>query len=96
LLGGKARGKSGLDKLLEGGKADSFEHLLFGYFIGTEVAGEKGEVAVAMRQGRGRVPGGKGGGLFGRSRSGSGHRFKVVESVGFASRGVKLVKRGWE
>jgi hypothetical protein len=49
LLGGKARGKSGLDKLLEGGKADSFEHLLFGYFIGTEVAGEKGEVAVIMR-----------------------------------------------
>jgi hypothetical protein len=49
LLGGKARGKSGLDKLLEGGKADNFEHLLFGYFIGTEVAGEKREVTVILR-----------------------------------------------
>jgi hypothetical protein len=48
LLGGKARGKSGLNKLLEGREADSFEHLLFGYFIGTEVAGEKGEVAVIL------------------------------------------------
>ena len=49
MFGGKARGKSGLDKFLEGGKTDSFEHLLFGYFIGTEVAGEKGEVAVILR-----------------------------------------------
>jgi len=49
LLGGKARGKSGLDKLLEGGKADNFEHLFFGCFIGTEVAGEEREVAVIMR-----------------------------------------------
>jgi hypothetical protein len=49
LFGGKARWKSGLDKLLEGRETDSFEHLLFGYFIGTEVAGEKGEIAVILR-----------------------------------------------
>jgi len=43
-VGGKARGKSGLDKLLQGGEADRFEHLLFRCFIGAEVAGEEREV----------------------------------------------------
>ena len=85
-----------MNEVFQGGETEFGEHLLLGGKSGTDMAGEEGEVAVAMRQGRGRVLNGKGGGLFGRGRSGSGHRLKVVESVGFASRGVKLVKRGWE
>ena len=37
--GGQTRGKSGLDKLLQGGEADRFEHLLFGCFVRAEVSG---------------------------------------------------------
>jgi len=85
-----------LYEVLQGGETEFGEHLLLGGEGGTDMAGEEGEVAVVMMQGRGRVLGGKGGGLFGLGRSGYGHRLKVVESGGFASRGVKLVKRGWE
>ncbi len=85
-----------MNEVFQRGETEFGEHLLLGGKGGTDMAGEEREVAVAMRQGRGRVPGGRGGGLFGRSRSGSWHRLKVVETVGFASRGVKLVRRGWE
>ena len=85
-----------MNEVFQRGETEFGEHLLLGGKGGTDMAGEEGEVAMAMRQGRGRVLGGKGGGLFCRGGSGYGHRLKVVESVGFASRGVKLVKRGWE
>jgi len=91
-VGGKARGKSGLDKLLKGGEADRFEHLLFRCFIGAEVAGEEREV-FGKRMGRGEFRGSRG---VGGRRSGNGHPLKVIMTKGLASKWGKLVRRGWE